>query len=210
MPLDPAQLATFLVAVAVVCVVPGPDMLFIVANGLRHGPRGGIAAAAGMTGGMAVHTLAAVVGLSALLRSSATAFELVRWAGAAYLLWLAVEALRGQASALGDPGGAPAQASTLRIVRQAAVTNVLNPKVAVFFVAFLPQFVDPGGGRVALQLLVLGLAFTVVGFVIDAVIGVLAGRLARRLTRSPRAGRLLDRVAATVYGALAVRLVAER
>jgi threonine/homoserine/homoserine lactone efflux protein len=158
----------------------------------------------GMTGGMLVHTAAAVAGLSALVQSSATAFEALRYAGAVYLVWLAVAALRGGAHA------EPPAVSGARIVRQAVLTNVLNPKIIVFYVAFLPQFVDRDRGAVGLQLLLLGLTFMVVGLVVDLAVGVSAGRLGRRLAASDRVRRGLDRLSSVVFVGLAARLVADR
>jgi threonine/homoserine/homoserine lactone efflux protein len=212
MPVDPGLFLAFVAAIVLICVIPGPDMLFVLANGMRHGARGGLAAAVGMTGGMAVHTAAAVVGLSALIASSATAFEAIRLAGAAYLAWLAIAALRGGGEALGErsPIAGGEAAPTRAIAGRAAVTNLLNPKVIMFFLAFLPQFIDPSRGAVWLQLLVLGATFTAVGLGVDAAIGLLAGRLGERVARSRRVGRALDRLAATVYLGLAARLVATR
>jgi threonine/homoserine/homoserine lactone efflux protein len=205
-----ASLLAFLGVVAVICVVPGPDQMYVVASGLRHGPRGGLAAAAGMAGGMLVHTAAAVIGLSALVRSSATAFELVRIAGALYLLWLAIGALRGTSHDTQPPSGLVPRDSSARIARHAVVTNLLNPKVIVFYLAFLPQFIDHARGHIAAQLLVLGLLFTLVGFLIDAIIGLGSGRLGQRLVGSRRIRVILDRVAGVVFLGLAVRLLADR
>lgn len=208
MPVDPALLTAFVVTVVLVCIVPGPDMLFVLATALRHGPRGGVAAAAGMAGGMAVHTAAAVVGISALVASSTTAFTVLRYAGVAYLLWLAVGALRhGDGDA---PASRPPAASLRRVFRQAAVTNLLNPKIVVFYLAFLPQFTDPARGSLGVQLLVLGGVFLTVGFVIDALVGLAAGGAGRRLATSVRVRRALDRVAAVMYLGLAGRLATER
>jgi threonine/homoserine/homoserine lactone efflux protein len=198
------------VAIVVICLVPGPDQVFVVASGMRHGTRGGLAAAVGMSAGMLVHTTAAVLGLSALVRSSAVAFEGLRIAGALYLLWLAVGALRSDGTTASVAGHDGRASSPWRIVRQAMTTNLLNPKIVVFFLAFLPQFVDPDRGDLALQLLILGLLFTVVGLVIDAVIGVLAGLARRRLGASRRVARILDRCAAVVFVGQAVRLVSDR
>lgn len=210
MPVEPAVLLSFAATVAVVCIVPGPDMLFVIATALRHGPVGGVAAAAGMAGGMVVHTVAAVVGLSVIVASSATAFSLVRYAGAAYLVWLAVGAIRsgggeGARTASREPG-----ATLRRVWRQAAITNVLNPKVVVFYLAFLPQFVEPARGGAAPQLLLLGAVFLLVGFVIDCLVGLAAGGAGRCLATSAAVRRGLDRVAAVVYLGLAGRLAAER
>src|SRR5690348_12787456 len=131
MPVGPHLLLAFAGVVALICVVPGPDMAFIVANGMRHGSRGGVAAAFGMAGGMVVHTTAAALGLSAVIRSSAGAFEAVRIAGAAYLLWMGVEALRSGAA----PATAPAAPAARRVFGRAVLTNILNPKVIVFYLA---------------------------------------------------------------------------
>jgi threonine/homoserine/homoserine lactone efflux protein len=213
MPLDPGLFATFLVTITVLCVIPGPDQLFIVAQGIRRGPRAGAAAAIGMTGGMLFHTAAAVIGLSALVRSSAAAFEVLRYAGAAYLLWLAVAALRRRDGVAAQAGGAadvPDRLPAFRIVRQAMITNILNPKIIVFYVAFLPQFLDRDRGAVGLQLLLLGLTFMLVGLVIDLAVGISAGRLGRRVAGSRRAGRVLDRLSGVLFVGLAARLVADR
>jgi threonine/homoserine/homoserine lactone efflux protein len=208
-PLDLGLLLAFVGAAVLISLAPGPDMVFVVANGLRFGPRGGAAAAVGISGGMLIHTAAAVVGLSALIQSSAAAFETIRWAGVAYLLWLALGALRSSGGLAADARSEP-ERSLVRVGRQGTVTNLLNPKVVLFFLAFLPQFVDREAGAIGAQLLILGLTFTIVGLAIDASIGVLAGRLGERLARSKRVARTLDRFAAIVYVALAARLVTDR
>jgi threonine/homoserine/homoserine lactone efflux protein len=206
MPLDPQRFAAFVAAVVLICVVPGPDMVFVVANGIRHGRRGGVLAALGIQAGMLVHTAAAVAGLSALIASSATAFELLRLLGAGYLLWLALSAVRGGAATPAAQGAG----SLSRVLRQGALTNLLNPKIVVFFLAFVPQFVAWDRGHVAAQIALLGVTFMVVGFAVDAAIGVLAARAAHRAAGSARVGRGLERVAATVYVGLAARLATDR
>ena len=212
MPLDPDLFLAFLASALLISLVPGPDMVFVVANGFRHGPTGGAAAAVGVSGGMLIHTAAAVAGLSALIQSSAPAFEAIRWAGVAYLLWLALSALRGdgQRQIQDRVSSAGSERSLLRVGRQGAVTNLLNPKVILFFLAFLPQFVDRDQGSVGLQLLALGIAFAAVGLIVDAAIGIASGRLGRRLAASERVSRALDRLAAVVFVGLAVRLVTDR
>ena len=211
MPLDPQLYAAFVAAVVLICVIPGPDLVFVVANGIRHGTRGGVTAAIGIQGGMLVHTFAAVAGLSALVASSATAFEALRLLGAGYLLWLAVSALRHQAAAPGTAATAAGGVGSLsKVLRQGALTNLLNPKIVVFFLAFVPQFVDWGRGHVSVQIALLGATFMVVGLAIDAAIGVLAARAAGRVARSLSGSRALERVAAVVYVGLAARLVIDR
>jgi threonine/homoserine/homoserine lactone efflux protein len=206
----PELLAAFVATVFLISVVPGPDVVFVVASGLRDGRRGGVAAALGVTGGMAVHTLAAALGLSALVRSSATAFEAVRLAGAGYLVWLGVHALRSQGRTSAPTAGDSARRSSSQIARQAALTNLLNPKVIVFFLAFLPQFVDRGRGEVAAQILLLGVVFTLVGLTTDLAYGVLAGTVRRAFVSSARLSRRLERLVGVIYLGLAARLVSER
>lgn len=208
--MTPELLAAFAATVFLISVVPGPDVVFVVASGLRDGRRGGVAAALGVTGGMAVHTLAAALGLSALVRSSATAFEAVRLAGAGYLVWLGVHALRSQGRTSAPTAGDSARRSSSQIARQAALTNLLNPKVIVFFLAFLPQFVDRGRGEVAAQILLLGVVFTLVGLTTDLAYGVLAGTVRRAFVSSARLSRRLERLAGVIYLGLAARLMSER
>lgn len=163
-----------------------------------------------MAGGMAIHTTAAVVGLSALIKASATAFELLRVAGVAYLLWLAYSVWRGRET-LPDGGAAPTpQRSVRRIFGQASVTNLANPKVIVFYLAFLPQFVDRHHGQGAWQFVILGASFTAVGLVVDLAVGIASGRLGRRLVRSARLAPLLGRITSVVFLGLAARLATER
>lgn len=218
LPVEPGLYGTFLGTIALICVIPGPDMLFIFANGIRWGSRGGAAAAVGMAGGMAIHTTAAVVGLSALLRASATAFDLLRAAGVAYLVWLAYSASRGEgelldgtaADRMADAGGVEPRRSLGRIVRQAAITNLANPKVIVFYLAFLPQFVDRHHGSITWQFVILGASFTAIGLIVDLAVGLASGRLGRRLVRSAKLAPALGRVTSVVFLGLAARLATER
>ena len=196
--------AAFLVAAFALCVTPGPDMMFIVAMGGRGGPRTGVLAAAGVACAMFVHTVAAALGLSALFLSLPALYHALRWAGAAYLLYLAVKAFRDRGVVV-EEGGA-AEPGRRRAFWQGAVTNLLNPKVILFNVAFLPQFVDPGLGHVREQFLVLGLTITVMGFAVDGSVGLLSGKLASLLRRSRRVARGLNIFTGTVFTGLAVRL----
>jgi threonine/homoserine/homoserine lactone efflux protein len=213
LPVDLGLYGTFLGTIALICVIPGPDMVFIFANGIRWGPRGGAAAAVGMAGGMAIHTTAAVVGLSALVRASATGFDLLRAAGVAYLLWLAYSAWRGRGElpdGSAGAGDAAPERSVSRIVRQAAITNLANPKVIVFYLAFLPQFVDRHHGSITWQFVILGATFTAVGLIVDLAVGVASGRLGRRLVRSAKLAPALGAVTSVVFLGLAARLATER
>ncbi|MFI8235054.1 LysE family translocator [Streptomyces sp. NPDC085900] len=201
---DMSSYAAFLVAAFALCVTPGPDMMFIVAMGGRGGPRTGVLAAAGVACAMFVHTVAAALGLSALFLSLPALYHALRWAGAAYLLYLAVKAFRDRGLVV-EEGGA-AEPGRRRAFWQGAVTNLLNPKVILFNVAFLPQFVDPGLGHVREQFLVLGLTITVMGFAVDGSVGLLSGKLASLLRRSRRVARGLNIFTGTVFTGLAVRL----
>ncbi|MFG3056642.1 LysE family translocator [Kitasatospora sp. NPDC048239] len=204
--IDTPLYLTFVIAALALCVTPGPDMMFVVAMGGRGGPAAGVMAALGVAFGAMVHALAAMLGLSSLFAHLPVLYEVLRWAGATYLVYLAVQALRDRSSLVGGDDG-PAPAGRLRAFVKGAVTNLLNPKVIMFNIAFLPQFVNPDRGNVTGQLLVLGLTLVVVGLAVDATVGVLSGRLAALLRNSRRVARGLDVFSGAVFGALAVRLV---
>ena len=195
---------SFVIAGLALNIVPGADMTFVIATAARGGRRDGVVAALGIGAGTLVHILAAVLGLSAILASSQTAFNLIKWIGAAYLLWIAFSLLRsggnGEAAA-----GAPA-VSGLRLLRAAMLVNVLNPKVALFFLAFLPQFVDPAAAMPALQILSLGLWFDLVGTLVNVVIALVAAGAAARLRHVAWLGRAARWVAAAAMGGLALQL----
>ncbi|GAA5212076.1 LysE family translocator [Streptomyces thinghirensis] len=203
---DMTLYAAFLVAAFALCITPGPDMMFIVAMGGRGGPTAGVMAAFGVACAMLVHAVAAALGLSALFTTLPTLYHVLRWAGAAYLLYLAVKAFRDRSVPGGDDA-APRGAGMRRAFWQGAITNLLNPKVILFNVAFLPQFVDPSLGHVPGQLLLLGGTLVVMGFLWDGFVGLLSGRLAGLLRRSARVNRWLNIVSGTVFTGLAVRLV---
>src|SRR5947209_4624879 len=147
------DLPAFLLASFLLWITPGPDTMYILARSISQGIRAGVLSALGIGCGILLHTTLAAFGLSALLAASATAFHVVKLAGAAYLIYLGVQALRGS-GALATPE--IAAASPWRIVRQGILTNALNPKVAIFFLAFLPQFVDPAAGFGPIPFLLLG------------------------------------------------------
>jgi threonine/homoserine/homoserine lactone efflux protein len=203
---DPS-LAAFVPVAALLIVVPGPDVLLVVRNAVRE-RAAGLATAAGILGGTLVHGAAATVGLSALVAASATAFTVVKVLGAGYLVLLGIQALWASRRRPGAPG-VDAPAAPLRVgraARQGFLTNVLNPKVAVFFVAFLPQFVPVGGSVAASTALLAGL-FAAMTAVYLPLLVVLTGRAAALLAR-PVARRLLDRVAGVVFIGFGVRLAA--
>jgi threonine/homoserine/homoserine lactone efflux protein len=178
---DSASLAVFLVATVALLLTPGPAVLYVVAQGIARGRRAGLVSTLGIHTGSIVHVTAATVGLSSLLVSSATAFSAVKYAGAAYLVLLGVQRLLAKGEA--DQGAARTPRSLWRLYRQGVVVNVLNPKTALFFLAFLPQFVDPER-PVTPQLLALGLVFVGLGLVTDGAYALAAGTASERLRRS--------------------------
>lgn len=201
--------AAFASAGLMLNLVPGADMTFVAAAAARGGVRQGIVAALGIGAGALGHIAAAVVGLSALLMASATAFELLRWVGAAYLVWIAIGIARGGGSGEGAAAG-PVAARPWRLFRDAALVNLLNPKVALFFLAFLPQFVPAGTAQPAAMIAGLGLWFDLVGTAVNIGVAILAVAAARRLRQRPGIARAARYVTAGLLGALAVRLAAER
>jgi len=175
-------------------------MVYVVANGIQGGVRAGLVAAVGMATGMLVHTMFAVTGLSLFLSSSESAFDLVKLLGASYLLFIAVQTLKSRKESLNldDSEGLPLS----KTFQRAVVTNVLNPKVAVFFLAFLPQFVPTGSQSPRTDLLVLAIAFLVVGLVVDGIIGFSSGKVRDLLAADPRVTVVMNTCSGLIFGAL--------
>jgi threonine/homoserine/homoserine lactone efflux protein len=181
-------------------VIPGPAVLYIVTRSIHQGRAAGLVSVLGVATGSLVHVAAAALGLSALLMSSSVAFEAVKLVGAAYLIWLGIRTLRGR-----EDEHEPEQADPARLSRaytQGVVVNVLNPKTALFFLAFLPQFVDPGAGRPAPQMLVLGALFVTLGVLSDGTYALVASRLGRWLRTHRGFARNRRYVTGGVYVAL--------
>lgn len=198
---EPGTLGLFAVASLVLAVSPGPAVMYIVSQGVTGGRRTGVISAFGIAVGGLLHVFAAVVGISALVVASAEAFAVIKWAGAAYLVYLGVRAWR-QAGA-GDLDGLPA--STRRVFSDAVVVNALNPKAAVFFLAFLPQFVDPAKGSAVAQTLILGTVFLFVALASDLTYGVASGWVAERISVN---GRHLRRLGGAAMVGLGIGAIA--
>jgi threonine/homoserine/homoserine lactone efflux protein len=192
--------ALFLAAALALLVVPGPAVVYIVAQSIDQGRVAGLVSTLGIGAGSLVHVAAAAVGLSSLLVSSAEAFAVVKYAGAAYLVLLGVRRLLGRDVA--DAPGAASPKPLRRLFRQGVIVNVLNPKTALFFVAFLPQFVDADAGAVGAQIAVLGLIFVLLGLVSDGTYALVAGALSGWLRGSSRALRAQRYVSGTVFVSL--------
>jgi threonine/homoserine/homoserine lactone efflux protein len=202
------MLAPFLLAVVAILLAPGPDMAFVIACGISAGRRGGVLAALGITAGVSVHVVLAILGTATLLRTVPELVQAIRLVGALYLAYLAVTTWQaaGSASVGGSLEGGKELAS---IFWRGMVVNLTNPKIILFFTAFLTQFVDPDRGSVAQQLFILGLVFQSAGLAVDTTVGLAAGSVRDALIRKPTLPALLDRVAAGVFVTLAVALVVE-
>ena len=204
-----SQLLVFIAAGWLLNLTPGPDMLYIVSSALRHGVRAGIVAALGILSGCFIHVLAAAVGVGALLAGSATAFSVLKWGGAAYLAWVGFKLLRGLASAsaitAGGPGAAEA-ADLARVFRCGFLTNVLNPKVALFFLAFVPQFIAPDAEHPATAFLALGCLFIVNSLPVTCACAWLAGSAAQRLGAVQKMLQGLDRIAGVMFIGFGIKL----
>jgi threonine/homoserine/homoserine lactone efflux protein len=204
----PENFLAFALASFALNIVPGPDMTFSATSGARGGVRVGLAAALGIFAGCLVHIAAAVVGLSALIAASAEAFAVLKSIGAAYLLYMAWTLFRAPPAAA---EGAAAPALTARqAFRSGALVNILNPKVGLFFLAFIPQFVDPAAASPALTILFFGLWFNSVGTVVNALVAVTAAHTAARFRQNPLLVRLSRWLAGTLMAGLAVQLALAR
>ena len=204
------DLPLFIVTAFVLYATPGVDMLFTLSRTLQHGWCTGMAAALGITAGCVVHTLAAALGLATLLATSALAFSAIKWLGAAYLLWLAWGMLRASVHDSAPSFEASARVAATRVFAEGFLTNVLNPKVALFFLALLPQFISAEAHDKTVSFLFLGAVFVAGGAVFLFVLVALAHRMralgATRITR-----RVLNAIGGALFAAVAVRLMqAER
>jgi len=198
------DLGLFVLSGLLLNVTPGADTLYIVARGTTQGTRAGAVAALGIGAGCIVHTLAAALGLSAIIATSATAFTVVKWIGAAYLVYLGLTLLAVRPGTRNPTP--PPRASLRRVFAQGFLTNVLNPKVALFFLAFLPQFIAVDAPHKALAFLLLGAIFNVNGTLWNLLVAWSAGGLARRLSIPRAAGAWLHRSVGAVFVVLGLRL----
>jgi threonine/homoserine/homoserine lactone efflux protein len=207
--LTPEVTGAFFAASVLLGLAPGPDNLFVLSQSALHGRCAGLSVMLGLCTGLLVHTSAVAFGVAVVFQTSALAFSLLKYAGAAYLAWLAWGALRAPASTL-PPGSTPA-VSRWKLYRRGILMNVTNPKVSVFFLAFLPQFADPARGSVTVQMLLLGGLFIAATVLVFGGIALLAGTLGQWLARSARAQVILNRLAGLVFLGLALKLAtAER
>jgi len=203
--------SAYLVAVLIIIFTPGPDMTLFLGKAVRQGRAAGIAAMLGASAGILIHTMLVALGLSALLAASVTAFTILKIAGALYLLWLAIQTLRHGSALNIEANAPPARGEPLYRAWFAGLgVNLMNPKIIMFMVTFLPQFVTAGDPHASQKLVFLGVMLVVVAFPICVVMIVFAARLAELLKRTPRVMRTVDWLFAGVFSAFAVRLLLAR
>lgn len=200
-PVDMVTLLTFIPAALALNLTPGADMMFCLGQGIRGGWRAAIAADLGIVLGGLVHVTVAGMGLGALVGQYPWLFDAIRWVGVCYLLWLAWGAFTGPGLASDGPQVKPGRAFL-----QGLLVNLTNPKVILFVLAFIPQFVDPSRGPVLAQFLIFGAVACVGGLVINGLVGVFAGGLGSKMARSSRLARGLGLASGGIFAALAVRL----
>lgn len=207
--IDLDRLIPFVLAATALILIPGPAQAMVIARSLSGGARAGITASLGLNTGTLCHAVAAGLGLSAILATSAAAFTVVKLVGAAYLVFLGIQLLLSrdhtqevvpQSAVVSGPGA----------YGKAVLTGILNPKVAIFFLAFLPQFVDRESGHVFVQFLLLGTILALIGVTFDSVISTAAGSLGQFLARNPAVARWRERITGTAFVALGVRLAFEK
>lgn len=205
--LDPTLTTAYVVVAAALAFAPGPDVIFVLANSLRHKAMGAIAATLGICTGTLLHSLAAAIGGSAVIAASPLAFELLRYCGAAYLLYLGIQSIRAffTPKALADDQMIADAPSVFKVFQQGLITNLLNPKVIIFYIALLPQFVNTDLGNVGVQIMLLGLIHTSIGLIYLLIIGTLIGNVAGWITKT-RFGNYLDAIAGVFFIGLALRL----
>ena len=210
--LDPTLLSAYLVVSVTLAVSPGPDFMYVLANGLKHKTKGAVAAVLGIAAGSLFHSIIAAMGISVLIKALPGAFEIIKILGAVYLLYLGLNALKDfytscrrkdEANAFSEVTSS--ELNLLQIFKQGLITNILNPKMIIFFISLLPQFVNPDLGYVGLQIFTLGGIHNLIGSIFLIFIGVGSGNAAAFLAKSSF-GRYLDLVAGLFFVGLAIRL----
>lgn len=202
------QLLYFIAASIALTLLPGPDIIFVITMSISQGKKAGMLTASGLCTGLLFHTAAAALGVSAILYSSALAFSILKYAGALYLLYLAYKALR--------EGGSFASAGHVKetdlslLYRRGIFMNLLNPKVSLFFLAFLPQFINAGAGSIPLQMLFLGGVFLVQALAVFFIVSFFAGYIGIKVLERPKIGKHVNRARALIYSFIAVELALSR
>ena len=206
--LDPTLTTAYILLATALAIAPGPDVLFVVANGMQHRAKGAIASALGIGSGSVLHAIAAALGISAIVAASPMAFEILRCAGAAYLAFLGIQALRSWWEYSNNlvTNQAVIEISAWNVFRRGLITNILNPKVVIFYLALMPQFINIELGNVGLQIFLLGCIHNIIGITFLICIGLAAGKASGWLARTSF-GKWMDAVAGVFFLGLAVRLL---
>jgi len=197
-------LALFLTASVALALAPGPDNIFVLTQSALHGRKAGILVTLGLCTGLLVHTAAVSLGVAAIFQTSALAFNLLKIVGALYLLYLAFQAFRAGATQLDHEG--QTKLAWQKLYTRGIIMNITNPKVAIFFLAFLPQFADPAIGSITVQMLMFGALFIVTTLLVFGAVAWFAGFFGEWLKRSEKAQIMMNRIAGTVFTGLALRL----
>jgi threonine/homoserine/homoserine lactone efflux protein len=203
--IDITTLLLFLLAVLTLFLSPGPNMAFVMSHGMAYGPRGGLAAAIGIGSADVVLTVLTATGVTAMVFAWSASFDVLRIAGAAYLMWLAFKTLRTPPGAM-TASAAKTNLAFHKIARNAMLGSLLNPKALLFFMVFLPQFVNPDKGSIAIQLVTLGLVLSAASVVFNTTLGAFSGQLGKLMQRNPRAATFQKWLLGSVLAALAVRM----
>lgn len=202
--IDPTKFALFIAVSWALILSPGPDMIYVITRGMAHGRRAGVLSAIGVVCGILVHTTAAAFGLTLIFQTSALAFLFVKFVGAVYLLYLGIKSWRDKSTFYLQTTVSVAKSSTL--FWQGVLSNVLNPKIAIFFLAFLPQFVDQGSAYITLQMVILGLTFAGFGLCFLLAVGYSSGSIGKWLAYRPQYTQFFQRLAGGILIGLGIRL----
>jgi threonine/homoserine/homoserine lactone efflux protein len=203
---DPASFAVFLTASIVISITPGPDLTYVFARGLAHGRKAGLVSVAGIVSGLVIHTCLVAFGLAALIAGSDIAFDVIRYLGAAYLIWMGIRLIRSRGGLEANGKAVGGKWSTIYL--QGLLTNLLNPKILLFFLAFLPQFADPMRCSVALQIIILGAILIVCGLVALLTVALASGAMGTLLSRHPLWLKTQNAVTGSLMIGLAIFLIA--
>ena len=202
--IEPTRFALFIGISWALIIAPGPDMFFVITRGMAHGRKAGMLSAIGVVCGILIHTTASALGLTLVIQSSVFAFLLVKYAGAAYLLFLGVKTFRDKSTF--SLHSSTSTVNSITLFWQGVLSNVLNPKIAIFFLAFLPQFVDQESSHIALQMFFLGLTFAVMGLCFLLMVGYSSGAFGGWLMRRPHYTQYLQRLAGGILISLGISL----
>jgi threonine/homoserine/homoserine lactone efflux protein len=202
--LDLETILLFITASSLLALAPGPDNIFVLTQSMSKGAKDGVLITLGLCSGLVFHTTAVAFGVAAIFQTSITAFNILKFIGAAYLLYLAYLSFKSNSKTKLDTK--KNTLSAFKLYKRGVIMNITNPKVSIFFLAFLPQFTNPQNGNVTIQIFILGALFMLCALVIFSLIAMVAGKLGSWFSRSPNAENILNKVAGTVFAGLAIKL----